>query len=605
MSKFSQRSFEDVLAEVQRQHPEESFEQQESRANYRMKWHRDTPAPPPIAAPPIFCQHKRQWWVIAWGVAILLLLAAIAVKAAPPEDYQIRAVRAAMGFADPPQSGIIIQVANGGTILATRPAGLLQFNCSTNMSCTFSGTTFTLTASSTASTAFSALTASANSNLGTFSASGNTWDFSGVTLFKLRVGASATTSANGDVAFDSTAGRWHIWQVSDRLLIPSTNIGTSGQVPLSNADGTATFGDPVVSQPTASLLNATVVQATGSNLHVVVDTAPTTAITAASLPLPTGASTETTLAALNTKVNTEITADYDTGAGVQTMTMRGIALPASGGAVAGGTATNPVQVSLANTGANATAVKVDGSAVTQPVSGTVTANAGTGTMAVSAASLPLPAGASTAAKQPALGTAGTPSTDVITVQGAASMTKLLVTPDSVALPANQSVNVSQINAATPLMGNGVTGTGSPRVTVASDNTPFPTKRSDGTNTAVVDPCQDAALTRTSFTISQTASAQIIAGTASKQTYLCNMFYVTATAQNVALVEGTGTVCATGIAGMMGGATAATGQNWAANQGFVQNATGYWFAKTATAADNVCLLQSGTGQISGVGSYVQK
>jgi hypothetical protein len=50
--------------------------------------------------------------------------------------------------------------------------------------------------------------------------------------------------------------------------------------------------------------------------------------------------------------------------------------------------------------------------------------------------------------------------------------KLLVTPDSVALPANQSVNVSQINAVTPLMGNGVTGTGSPRVTIASDNTAF-------------------------------------------------------------------------------------------------------------------------------------
>lgn len=41
------------------------------------------------------------------------------------------------------------------------------------------------------------------------------------------------------------------------------------------------------------------------------------------------------------------------------------------------------------------------------------------------------------------------------------------------LAANQSVNISQINGATPLMGNGVTGTGSQRVTIASDNTPFP------------------------------------------------------------------------------------------------------------------------------------
>lgn len=42
-----------------------------------------------------------------------------------------------------------------------------------------------------------------------------------------------------------------------------------------------------------------------------------------------------------------------------------------------------------------------------------------------------------------------------------------------ALSANQSVNIAQINAVAPLMGNGVTGTGSQRVTVASDNTAFP------------------------------------------------------------------------------------------------------------------------------------
>lgn len=41
-----------------------------------------------------------------------------------------------------------------------------------------------------------------------------------------------------------------------------------------------------------------------------------------------------------------------------------------------------------------------------------------------------------------------------------------------ALSANQSVNVAQINGVTALMGNGVTGTGSQRVTVASDNTAF-------------------------------------------------------------------------------------------------------------------------------------
>jgi hypothetical protein len=47
------------------------------------------------------------------------------------------------------------------------------------------------------------------------------------------------------------------------------------------------------------------------------------------------------------------------------------------------------------------------------------------TVAVSNASLPLPAGAATSAKQPALGTAGTASADVLSVQGIASGTPLV------------------------------------------------------------------------------------------------------------------------------------------------------------------------------------
>jgi hypothetical protein len=75
-----------------------------------------------------------------------------------------------------------------------------------------------------------------------------------------------------------------------------------------------------------------------------------------------------------------------------------------------------------------TALKVDGSAVTQPVS---------------SVSLPLPAGASTAAKQPALGTAGTASADVISVQGVASMTALKVDGSGVTQPVSGTVTASQ------------------------------------------------------------------------------------------------------------------------------------------------------------------
>src|SRR5205085_7419115 len=70
-----------------------------------------------------------------------------------------------------------------------------------------------------------------------------------------------------------------------------------------------------------------------------------------------------------------VTADYDTGAGTQNLTMFGVALPASGGAVAGGTSTNPVRTDPTGT----TTQPVSGTfwQATQPVSGTVTANVGT------------------------------------------------------------------------------------------------------------------------------------------------------------------------------------------------------------------------------------
>jgi hypothetical protein len=78
------------------------------------------------------------------------------------------------------------------------------------------------------------------------------------------------------------------------------------------------------------------------------------------------------------------------------------------------TTSGALRVDIGATSANATAIKVDGSAVTQPVSGTVTTSP----------------------------------------------------------PANASTNIAQINGVTPLMGNGTTGTGSLRVTISSDNTAF-------------------------------------------------------------------------------------------------------------------------------------
>jgi hypothetical protein len=85
---------------------------------------------------------------------------------------------------------------------------------------------------------------------------------------------------------------------------------------------------------------------------------------------PVSGTVTATLGATTNAGATAKTSDYDTGAGTDTVTSFGIALPASGGAVQGGTATNPVRTDPTGT-------------TTQPVSGTVTANAGSGTFTVS------------------------------------------------------------------------------------------------------------------------------------------------------------------------------------------------------------------------------
>ena len=76
-----------------------------------------------------------------------------------------------------------------------------------------------------------------------------------------------------------------------------------------------------------------------------------------------------------------------------------------------------------------------------------------GALSITASSLPLPTGAATAAKQPAPGIAGTPSSDVLTVQGAVSMTALKVDGSAVTQPVSGSVSVSGTVTASNVSGN--------------------------------------------------------------------------------------------------------------------------------------------------------
>ena len=107
-------------------------------------------------------------------------------------------------------------------------------------------------------------------------------------------------------------------------------------------------------------------------------------------------------------------------------------------------------------------------------------------------------------------------------------------------------------------------------------------------------------------INATGSVQIVTGTAAKQTYITFLqFAINGTADNIALVEGTGTTCGASTTGMAGGSTAATGWNLLANGSVTSSNGGWWVFKTATTGDNVCLLASSGAQISGVVIYAQQ
>lgn len=145
--------------------------------------------------------------------------------------------------------------------------------------------------------------------------------------------------------------------------------------------------------------------------------------------------------------------------------------------------------------ANTTAWKVDGSAVTQPVSGTVSANASqTGTWTVqpgNTANTTAWKVDGSAVTQPVSGPltdtqirlTPLPISGTVTASGPLTDTQLRLTPVPIsgALTANQSVNVAQINGVTTTMGNGASGTGVQRVTIADDSTGL-VKLATGANT---------------------------------------------------------------------------------------------------------------------------
>jgi hypothetical protein len=118
-----------------------------------------------------------------------------------------------------------------------------------------------------------------------------------------------------------------------------------------------------------------------------------------------------------------------------------------------------------------------------------------------------------------------------------------------------------------------------------------------------DPC--AYIESTAYAIDLTADTKIATGVAGQKFYICSLAFNTATAQNIAFIEGTGALCGTGTVGVIGGNAAAKGFNFADNQGISWGSGKGTVAKTSNTGYNLCIDISGTAQVSGAMTYVLK
>lgn len=192
------------------------------------------------------------------------------------------------------------------------------------------------------------------------------------------------------------------------------------------------------------------------------------------------------------------------------------------------------------------------------------------------------------------GTAGSPGSAVLTIQGIGSGT---------AVP----VSGTFYQATQPVSNGGTFAVQDATVegAISASVMQVNTKQIGGT-AVVADPCQANAKTTLPINEATSSTTKIISGTTAKHTYICSILLVSATAQNVNIITGTGSNCGTAHAGLFGGTTAATGPNLSANNGWtLGNGAATVAGGNDTAADDTCYTSSSTGQVSGVLTFVQQ
>lgn len=270
--------------------------------------------------------------------------------------------------------------------------------------------------------------------------------------------------------------------------------------------------------------------------------------------------------------------DFDSGAGTENLSVIGIGLPASGGPVIGGTSSNPFNVVFPSA------------------------------QAITVASLPLPTGAATEATlanaltsanfAAAFGTAGSADSQVMSIQGIASMTPVQVQSNS----ANLATQTTQadILTALQLIDNAVSGAGF-NVTQMNGVNVSMNSGSHGTGTqrvSVAGPCADPArITHAVISESTAATNEIVALNGSDLIYVCSYKLVTTAANSLNWARGTGSDCGTGTTAIEGA------QPFAANGGVAESGGGQPLF-VVPAGNALCLVSSAATAHGGRVSYVR-
>jgi hypothetical protein len=235
---------------------------------------------------------------------------------------------------------------------------------------------------------------------------------------------------------------------------------------------------------------------------------------------------------------------------------------------------------------------------TQPVSGTVTANAGTGTFTVGQATgsnlhTVIDSGTTTV-------TQATGSNLHVVVDTAPSTAVTNAGTFAVQSASTLAAETTKVIGTVRNLGNAgaafdaATGAAPPANAVLAGG--IGSGATGGFTTGI--PVCDSYY---NINISSATTTLAVTGVSGRHVRICALNMVAAAADNVGIISGTGATCGTGT-GAIVGTSAATGYNFAANGGIAMGSGIGTIMKTAATGDSVCIITSAATQLSGGISY---